>query len=471
MDILLVDPPYSSLKGVPTDCGYNIGLTSLAAYLRAGGVETGILMGDLLVDLPSADGWLTSDLSDYAQRQSDYARAVDDETQIVWRRLSDLVRRYKPLAVGLTYLTPLEYSVGRIARLVKQIDPGIRVIVGSAHPTFCPQDVMLNPDIDFAVVGEGEIPLLRLLVEMKGTLPNWSSVPGIYFRNERGQLQGNPVPDLIHDLDSLPVPARDLVLNCDFHAYRAHSILTTRGCPYNCSFCADKRIWGGRVRRRSVANVIAELALLKNTYDPELVNIQDGTFTFDKQYLEDFSKALINSGMNLKWGCTARYDNLDRQLLGLMKRAGCYGLYFGLESGSDRMLKMIDKKTTVKQILSVSNMAHDIGITCVTSVMVGLPDETKEDVEATLRLMSQVKTDIFDVNSFVPLPGSRLYDDYDGRRKRPCRLADDGYKSLDNHFSRHIAASDLRAYLREAYRIADEARQKTLLRYQLSVRS
>jgi len=137
---------------------------------------------------------------------------------------------------------------------------------------------MQNQDIDFVIRGEGEIPLLSLVKEFKKASPSWDTVPGIYYRDRDGQVKNNSGVSLITNLDELPFLARDLVLNCDYDTYRVHCLSTARGCPYLCSFCADKKLWGGKVRRRSVNSVIKELKLIEDTYKVNFVDFGDGTF-------------------------------------------------------------------------------------------------------------------------------------------------------------------------------------------------
>jgi radical SAM superfamily enzyme YgiQ (UPF0313 family) len=412
---------------------------------------------------------LNTNLKDYADATRSYEIIVDDKTHMIWKKIEDLVRKHKPKIVGISYLTPLRYSVERVAELIKEIDPAIKVVVGSCHPTFCPEEVMQNKDVDFVVRGEGEIPLLSLVKEIKKATPNWKTVPGIYYRDEDGKPQNNPGVPLITNLDALPFLSRDLVLNCDYDFYRVHCLTTTRGCPYPCSFCADKNLWGGKVRRRSINNVIEELKLIENTYKVEFVYLDDGTFTYDKTYLKDFCRTMISEGMKIKWKCTARYDNLDEALLNLMKQANCCGLLFGLESGSDRVLQAIKKLTTVNQIVRVSEMVHDSGIPSLTSVLLGLPNESKEDMEETLKLMRTIKTDIFDVNSYVPLPGSPLWNSMAEADKNTVDWRKSGYKSFENYFSKSVSRDDLKIYLSMAYEIADNVRKQTLAKYSTSI--
>ena len=471
MDILLIDPPQAVLKGQPVNRAYYMGLTSLAAYLRNAGFETAVLTGDLLMDSPSAKSvttripnWLRTDVKELAARQRELEATVNDKTHAIWQRLTETVRRANPAAVGISYLTPLKCVVERIAGLIRELDPDIKIIVGSFHPTFCPDEVMQNPDIDFVIRGEGEIPLLHLVKELKKDSPKWETVPGIHYRGSDGQVQSNPCADPISNLDELPFPARHLVLSCDFDRYRLHSMATARGCPYTCAFCADRNFWGGKIRRRSVDNVIAELKQLKDNYKVSYVDIVDGTFTFDRKYLQTFCNAMIDQKLNLEWRCTARYDNLDEDLLRLMKRANCNGLYLGLESGSNKVLKAIDKRETIESIIEVSKMVYDSGMISATSVILGTPDEEKEDIEETLKVMKKFKTDFFDVNSYMPLAGTRLYESMGEEEKKNIDWRKVGYKSFDTYFAKRMSPDEFQRYQSEAYKIANDVRKKALVR-------
>lgn len=471
MDILLIDPPHMILKGLSTDRGYNVGPVSLAAYLRREGIETAVLMGDLMTDFRAVNPlasivreWRTT-VKSLAAGQREIEKAINDKTHVVWRELTDIVRQTNPRAVGIPYLTPMKCIVEKVASLIREIDPDIKIIVGSFHPTFCPEEVMRNPNIDFVVRGEGEVPLLRLVKEIKRNRPQWETVPGIYYRDMNEQVRHNPSATLLHNLDELPFLARDLVLNCDYSTYRIHSVSTTRGCPYTCSFCADRRFWNGKVRRRSVDNVLKELELLKDTYEVDAVDFVDGTFTFDRNYLQTFCSTLINRKLNVNWRCTARYDNVDEKLLQLMKQANCSGLYFGLESGSNRVLKAVNKKMTVEEIVKVSKMVRNSGIPSMTSVLLGLPSESKKDIEETLRLMKTFKTDFFDVNSYLPLPGSLLFDSLSEEDWGNIDWGKVAYKSFDNYFSKTMSQHDFNKYQSKAYKIADSVRRMSIIRF------
>jgi radical SAM superfamily enzyme YgiQ (UPF0313 family) len=475
MDILLIDPPQLSLERIVTDRGYNLGLTSIAAYLRINGIDTAVLTSDLLIEHPSInilkdplalvipDGLRISP-AEIATRQQEVFRIVNEPDHIIWRKLSDVVTETRPKAVGISYLTAMDGIVKKVASLVKSINSDIKVVVGSYHPTFCPEDVLRNSDIDFAVIGEGEVPLLRLIQEIKADTPRWEMVPSIYFRDD-GQIRSTPPASQLKDLDDLPFPARDLVLYSDYDFYRVHSVITTRGCPYKCSFCSDRRFWSGKMRRRSVESVLEELIFLKQTYTKiDYVDFVDGTFTYDRKYLRKLCQALIEQELNISWRCTARYDTVDKDMLKLMKKAGCYALYLGLESGSDQVLKDLNKNINVKRIVEIAKVIRSSGIISVTSVLLGSPSETEEDIEETIRIMKQLKTDFFDVHTFIPLAGTQFYDSLSLEERDSIDWNRVGYKSWETRFTNNMSLEELNNYRRQAYAIADKRRKRSLAR-------
>ncbi len=201
-------------------------------------------------------------------------------------------------------------------------------------------------------------------------------------------------------------------------------------------------------------NVIAELKYLQQNYQVDVVDFSDGTFTYDRKYVESFCKAIIDNHITLKWRCTARYDNLDADLIELMKSANCRGLYLGAESGSDRILDSMNKRITADQIKKISQMVHDAGLDTVTAIIIGFPEETREDIEATLALMRNLKTDVFDVSSFIPLPGTPAWELVADADKNEIDWRKVSYKSFDNYFLKSVSAEEFRRYMQEAYKIA-----------------
>ena len=451
MDIVLIDPPYKALKGVMAEFAYPMGLVELAASLRERGADVGVLSADLLLDLPPTAVY-DFDLTRYAEGQRAYAEAVDDPAHPAWTRLEARLGELAPQLIGITTLTPAIDSALRTASVARAAAPDAVLVAGGHHASFCPDELLRTGLFDVVVRGEGELPLGRLASSVLDGQGIPAVLPGASVNGPAG-LVHHAAPPLMRDIDALPLPARDLVLDCDFGRYTGHLAGSARGCPYDCSFCADRRLWGGRVRRRRVRSVIAELQGLSALGPVTSLDFVDGTFTYDRGWLLRFCRSFQEAGLDLRWRCTARYDNLDEELLDAMRAAGCAGLYFGLESGSQDVLDAAGKRTTVAGIVAAARLVRASGIPSITSVLIGLPEETAQDIERTLAFMGEVETDVFDINCYVPLPGTRYHDD---RRHEGLDWKRVGYKSFDNHFNEHLSQSQLRGYLERAYAIAAE---------------
>jgi radical SAM superfamily enzyme YgiQ (UPF0313 family) len=462
LDLLLIDPPYKGLKGVGPECGYTLGLAYLAGYLRAAGMNVAILTGDLMAGAPRAS-FLNFSVKKYAEGQKLYEAALDGP-HTVWERIAATVRRHRPRAVGITYLSPTKAAVEKIAALVKAVDPGIKVVVGGHHAAFCPEEILENHCVDFVIRGEGEEPLRRLVEELKKDAPAFGSVPGLHYRAAAGSIIATADAEQTADLDSLPFPARDLVLECDYGALHTHLVVTARGCPYACTFCSDRRLWRGKVRRRGVANVIEELVSLQRDYRVKTVHFVDGTFTFDRRYVLELCAAMVAAGLRFRWLCTARYDNIDAEMLSAMKAAGCAALYFGLESGSPRVLDAVGKRITVTEIVKKSRLVRNSGLVSMASVLLGVPGETDQDIEATLRLMRVAAVDLFDVNCYVPLPGTVLFDGLSAAQRDGIDWRRLAYKTIEGQFTTDVPAAEMRRLTAEAHNIAARRRRSFLFR-------
>jgi radical SAM superfamily enzyme YgiQ (UPF0313 family) len=467
VDILLIDPPYRSLKGISPECGYHLGLTYLSAYLRTEGFDVGLINGDAILDLPRSSFLsLTFNLKKYSEGQELYQKILGDKNHFIWKKIIQMIQKSSPSTVGITYPTPAKHSVEKLASLAKTVDRHINVIVGGHHPTHSPIEVMQNKDIDFVVAGEGELPLLALMTELRKQESDLSQVPGIYWRDSTGTIRANPNSTQISSLDALPFPARDSVIDADYRRYRIHMMSTARGCPNRCTFCADRRLWHGKVRRRSVENVLEEIKELIRTYpNLQFLDFTDGTFTYDRTFVEGFCQRMIEENTDVQWRCTARYDDLDSQILSLMKKAGCFALYLGVESGSERILEMTGRNLHVAEMVEKSKLIQDAGIISMASVMFGIPGEKKDDVDKTLALMRKLKVDLFDVNSYIPLPGTPLYDLLGREEKENIDWSKTAVKSLENYFNEAISLGDLKQALLDGYQIATKKKKHFIVRF------
>jgi len=314
--------------------------------------------------------------------------------------------------VGFSFSTPLAEKAFNVAKLVKAVKPGITCIAGGPHSTVCPEECLKN-GFDVSVIGEGELTFPDLLKKMEQSA-SFADVRGIaYLENDK--IIFTPPRQMITDLDQLPFPARDLV---DWDAYLNNdpsvNLITSRGCPYNCSFCMpmQEKMFGKKIRRRSPANVVAEIEMILQqiTMPGVVFGIIDDTFTFSKEYVKSFCAEVESRKLVIKWWCHARVDNIDAELLTVMKRAGCVHLSIGVESGSQKILDFLKKGTKVEEIVRAFDVCNKAEIYTHAYIIVGTPVETKSDLKKTVKLLKRIRPSSVGVSRLTPMRGSYLYD-------------------------------------------------------------
>lgn len=330
--------------------------------------------------------------------------------------LEDYLRKDKWDVVGVMMLTPMYGKTIEVVDIVKKIDKNIKVLVGGPHPTIFPEETLkYNPNIDLAVVGEGEITIVELLDALENN-KDLSEVKGISYRNE-GKVIVNPPRPFIQNIDEIPISARDLL---DMNLYRpaptyykklpSFIMLTSRGCPYRCVYCS--KISGKIYRKHSIDRIIKEMKILIDDYGAKEIIFRDDTFTIDKKHIRELCNKIIQEKLNkkIKWTCMTRVDLIDYGLLRLMKKAGCWSIHYGIESGSQRLLDVIQKDITIKQIRDALRWTSKTGIEIKAFFMLGLPTETRKESLQTLRFMKEINPDWVQVTITVPYPGTKLYE-------------------------------------------------------------
>ncbi len=331
----------------------------------------------------------------------------------------DLLKKQGPDIIGISFGTQIRFSTFDLARLIKKNFPGVPLVVGGPHPTLTSQDTLENiPEIDIVVRGEGEISFLNLVkeIEKKGSLEN---VKGISFRDKKGEIVHNPDETAIEDLDSLPLPARDLLpmeryeQTTNLSKKRSTNIMTSRGCPYRCVFCSVSKQWGHRIRQRSAKNVVDEIEfLLKNYPFLEGIRFFDDTFTINKPRVLEICDEIIKRKLSFVWECEARANTIDSEIVQAMKRAGCEFIDLGVESGSNKILKNIKKDITVEQAIEAVKVIKKAGIGLKIFIMHGLPGETYEDIKKTVflsrYLCHKLKADGATQGITIIYPGTEL---------------------------------------------------------------
>lgn len=324
----------------------------------------------------------------------------------------ELLKR-KPDLVALTALTPTIGRALETAQVVKETLPDSIVIMGGYHPTFNFIETLEDENVDIVIRGEGEYIMLNLVQ----ALENQSSlhdVKGIVFEDKNSkEIVVNPEAPLIQDLDELPFPALNLLpmkkyrlLDMDTHMT---TMITTRGCPMQCSFCSSAAMHGKKIRERSVENIVDEIEYLKTNYDIDTIAFMDDTFTLKKRKVMAICDEILKRNIEIMWGCTSRVDTLDEKLLKKMKEAGCITIFIGVESADQQQLDNMCKNTTIAKIENAFKIAHKLKIRTIASVALGMPGDTKEIMNKTVKFVHKLKPNYAIYSLATPYPGTRFY--------------------------------------------------------------
>ncbi|MBF0498574.1 MAG: radical SAM protein [Candidatus Riflebacteria bacterium] len=390
-----------------------------------------------------------------------YVEGLQNESHLVWKEIERVISDFAPDIVGLSTMTPSYPSALIVAKMAKRLS-NATVIFGGVHASILPDEVLQNSFIDFVVRGEGETTIEELVQCLeKKTDP--SMVKGISFR-KNGQIIHTPRRDLIPDLDSIPFPVRSSLLFPERFSDRnfAH-IFVGRGCPADCYFCANPTLWGRKYRLRSAKNVFEELKLLTNEYG-KVVLFEDDNLLVSKAMLFELCSLIKQEIPDLVWRCQSRVDTLSEEKLLAIKEAGCWDVKLGFESGSDRILTYINKKLTEKKIMECCEMIVKSGMQFSVNFMFGFPDETLEDMRATLEMIKKIPANSIAISKFIPLPGTKLYNDV----IKSGLIADSPpkYEHFDlysnyYHFSKHLSREQLQEFWLEIYHLVEEKNKKT----------
>nr|MBC7244091.1 radical SAM protein [Chloroflexota bacterium] len=320
---------------------------------------------------------------------------------------------FDPHLIGITAMTSVYHSALEIATLLKAY-LGRPIVIGGPHATVYPERILAeSPVIDYVVRGEGE-ETIRELVHVLYDSGDLSTIKGLTYRL-RGEILSNPDRPLITDLDNLPFPARHLFdLKryglCTPDGQPMLSILSSRGCPYNCSYCF-KGIVGRTYRQRSPENIIAELKQVIDQYGIRNFYFIDDLFTIDQRRLEAITEQLINEKLDIRWQCLGRVDRVNVEILRKMYAAGCRRIHFGIESGNEEVLQRIGKGIKLEQVRQAVRWAQEAGIQVKGYFMLGLPGDTEETMQQTVDLAVALNLDEAMFSLTTPFPGTRLWDE------------------------------------------------------------
>jgi anaerobic magnesium-protoporphyrin IX monomethyl ester cyclase len=320
--------------------------------------------------------------------------------------------------VGITCGSATYQRCLETARAVKEARPSCKVVVGGWHASYAPDSLLKQSEIDYVVMGEGEQAMSDLAAHITsgGEYEDVSKIAGVGYRQHGNIIKNSP--RIIENLDQVPFPARHLLpmnlygRKIEFLNVEPVDIMSiTRGCPYNCAYCDIEKLWGKKCRIFSPPRVVDEVKHLVDKFGSKGIYFISDNFTIRKQETAEFCDLMNKEKLDVEWVCDTRADLLSKDLLIKMRNAGCKTIWFGVESGSPRIIEIINKGITKEQTLRAFKLCREAGIQVACSFMIGIPGETIKDMEASLKFAKELDPDWCGFNIYVAYPGSILYEE------------------------------------------------------------
>jgi len=378
-------------------------------------------------------------------------------------RPGELVRLVSADVVGLTAMTPTINAAIDIARHLKKAYPDLPIILGGAHATLLPEETLdTAPEIDVIVRGEGEQTITELLPALRDGKA-FDSIAGISYR-KRGKPVNNPPRPENTDMDSLPFLAYHLLPRKRYKPHPPHgralpfsAIITSRGCPYRCSYCS-KPIFGNKFRGQSPKRVIEEIAHHMKEFGIKEFAFYDDVFTLDKKRAHAIADEIIKRGLRIHWTCETRVNLVDEKLLRRIRQAGCYSIAYGIESGSPEILNTLNKDISLEQVEEAVRLSREAGLQTIGYFMIGSPGESPETIRQTIQLAKKLRLDFAQFAVTTPFPGTRLHDLYlKDKKGENIPWESFVYAGSDRAItpifeSELLSRDDIHAWARKAYR-------------------
>lgn len=382
--------------------------------------------------------------------------------QYDYRIVREKLNSYKPDVVGITATTPLMNQLRDISVLIKSISKDILVVGGGSHVSAMPRESMLESMLDIAVVGEGDITFAEIV---DGHHPQ--DILGIHYRNEQHIIATLPRP-FIHNLDDLPMPAWHLY-DSALYKDKISRLLAkcpplamaefSRGCVFKCDFCASKNTMALGYRKKSPERCAEEVRLMHKHGYREFA-LADDIFTSDPAWAKAVSNAIIKTGVKMAWSCTngIRVESADDELFQVMRKAGCYRVAFGFETGNDKVLKMFGKggKATIEKGREAVHMARAAGIDTTGYFMLGLSPDTEESMQDTIEYARSLSLDMMKFGIAIAFPGTPMFKDYRSKGMIRSYNWDDYFIYSEKPLFSHVNLSfeTVQKYTQYAYRRA-----------------
>ena len=304
--------------------------------------------------------------------------------------------------IGMTVFSPVYYEVIALYQRIRKTFGKTPVCLGGPYVTTIREEIFRRTPADFAAYGEGEETFSDLISHLKG-MKSLEEINGLMYMGQDGKVVTNPPREHIRDLDSLPFPAYDLF---PMNRYPLHRIVTSRGCPYACSWCNSSSLWGRTYRQREPEKIIPEIERLLEDYGKKIFVFGDNSFNIDCGRVERFCDLVIGKNLKFLWSVSLRADNMTQELAYKMKAAGCYNVAIGVESANNRILEMIGKGTTVEKITKGIRMLKEAGIEVMSQYVIGSPGETLETVRESIEYARNSECDYKNFYTVLPFRGT-----------------------------------------------------------------
>lgn len=353
-------------------------------------------------------------VSAYLERKG-FDNEVFDTTFSSMLDLQNYLLEFKPdvIAVYVNLMTKL--NVLEIIKFAKSNLNHTKIVLGGPEIRYNAND-FLNFGADYLVIGEGEETLFELVKTLNekryGDIKN---IFGLGFKDHNNEIVFTTEREKLKEVDSLPFPNRykiNLQLYLDAwkerHGENAISVSTMRGCPYTCKWCS-RAVYGLSYRRRSAQNVCDELELIQKEYNPDTLWFVDDVFTISHKWLNEFNRELRERNLKVKYECITRADRLDEEVIKVLKASGCFRVWIGAESGSQKVIDLMDRRVDVKQVREMIKLAQKHGIQAGTFIMLGYPGETEEDIEETIIHLKESNPEYFTITVAYPIKGTELF--------------------------------------------------------------
>jgi radical SAM superfamily enzyme YgiQ (UPF0313 family) len=333
--------------------------------------------------------------------------------QLSYNWLAEYFTEHQFDVVGISAMTFTLIDVVMTSDVIKANQPDCKVVIGGVHTHIFPQETASLPNVDYIIQGEGEFSFVEF-IEALGSKRTLHEVSGLAYE-KNGQFINNGISSKIENLDSIPCPDRTLVPLEHYSSLLGHeknitTMFTSRGCPNKCAFCdrPNSPIISG-FRWRSANNVVDEMEACAALGINEIL-IYDDTFSIRKDRVFEICEEILTRNLQMTWDVRAHVNTVNRKMLQIMKKAGCDRIHYGVESGNDRMLKVIRKNTTVSRIKEAFDDTQKAGIDALAYFMIGLPEEKESDIQDVLDLATELKPEYCHFTIFCPYPNTAFYE-------------------------------------------------------------